>query len=316
MTSAPLAIVLGTRGSALALAQSNFVAGLLRARGHTVRIEIIKTSGDRDQSSPFAAVGTAGIFVRELEHALVERRVDLAVHSYKDLPSQSPAELVVAAVPEREDVADLLIARPEAVERGAAPGGIALRAGARVGSSSTRRACLLRELRPDLSIELLRGNVPTRVARVREGRFDAALLASAGVDRLLRSAAAGGERFELGELVRQRLDPRVFVPAASQGALALQVRVDGPVRAAVAELDRPELSALVAVEREFLALADGGCQSVCGAWCEREAGGLALYALLERDGRGLRTCVRAAQGAGLAARALARLREPSPEALS
>ena len=255
---------IGTRGSALALAQAHDVARRLNARGIATAIEIISTSGDRVTDRSFAEVGAFGIFVREIESALLDGRVDVAVHSYKDLPSTGPAELIIAAVPERVDVADVLLARADALEGDDL---LPLREGARVGTSSARRRALLQHFRPDLQIELLRGNVPTRVGAIVEGRFDAIVLAAAGVLRLQRSGDALPSLDAAGVAVR-RLDPAQFVPAPSQGAVAVQTRRDDAVvNAAVALIDDVGVRRALAAERGALARADAGCSLPFGAWC-------------------------------------------------
>jgi hydroxymethylbilane synthase len=258
-------IRIGTRGSALALAQSNDVAARLRARGHEAEIVIVSTTGDRVTDRAFVEVGTFGVFVRELENALIDRTIDAAVHSYKDVPSRMPAGLAIAAVPERVDAADVLLVRRGALSEDL--GGLPLATGAHVGTSATRRRALLLAARPDLEIGLLRGNVPTRVRALTDGKFDAIVLAAAGLERLAR--ADGDARLTLGaDIVSVRLDPRLFVPAPSQGAIAVQVREsDADVRAAITSLDDPSCRRAVQTERAALYLADGGCTLPFGAWC-------------------------------------------------
>lgn len=285
---------LGTRGSRLALAQSGDVARMFEARGHEVEVQVIKTTGDRDRDRAFVEVGAPGVFVIEIEQALVAGSIDVAVHSYKDLPSKSPVELVVAAVPERVDAADRLLVRPEAHEP--AQGLIPVRRDGVVGTASARRQALLRHFRPDLRAELLRGNLPTRVAKVRDGVFDATLLAAAGLMRLDRTAATRDPSVALdrGGVVEVRLDPAVFVPAPSQGALAIQVRRDAPVRAEVEALDDVAAHRAVRGERALLALVEGGCQVPFGAWARAVDGGLLeMMALLEREVDGAPRLVRA-----------------------
>ncbi|MHB1068885.1 MAG: hydroxymethylbilane synthase [Gemmatimonadaceae bacterium] len=269
---------IGTRGSALALAQATDVAARLAALGHEPQVEVISTTGDRVTDRAFTDVGAFGIFVREIETALLERRVDLAVHSYKDLPSTGPAELVIGAVPEREDAADLLLVRPDAfVERSPLP----LREGATVGTSAARRRALLLHHRPDLRMELLRGNVPTRLRALVEGKFDAIVLAAAGITRLRRSGASLPD-LERAGIVTHRLDPNDFVPAPSQGAIAVQVRTDTPgVAAAVHALDDRASARALRAERGALARAEAGCSLPFGAWCQESADGtLSLVAAL------------------------------------
>ncbi len=269
---------IGTRGSALARVQAGDVARRLEAAGHETETIVIHTEGDLVTDRAFAEVGAFGVFVREIEAALLERRIDVAVHSYKDLPSQGPAGLVVAAVPERVDVADVLLARPEAMAPGRT---IPLREGATVGTSSARRQAQLRHLRPDLAHGLLRGNVPTRIRALAEGRFDAIVLAAAGLLRLERSAPGGPPLVGDG-IVTTRLDPAFFVPAPAQGAIAVQVRRDDPdARRAVQALDDPSTARALEAERAALAKAEAGCVVPFGAWCRTEADGcLHLVAVL------------------------------------
>jgi hydroxymethylbilane synthase len=275
-------IRLGTRGSALARAQTLGIARRLEERGFATEITIIRTQGDRDQTRRFSEIGSPGLFVREIEQALVDRRVDLAVHSYKDLPSRGPEELVVAAIPERRSPTDRLLVPEDKLDRSA--GTIPLPRDATVGTASSRRRALLEELRPDLSVAPLRGNVPTRLGRLREGRFDAILLAAAGLDRLDEAAAAGGDPApDRSGLVELDLDPETFVPAPSQGALALEVRADDTaVREAVEQLHDHDTALPVEAERRLLYLIQGGCEVPFGAWCRRlEDGRLELIAAIE-----------------------------------
>jgi hydroxymethylbilane synthase len=293
----------GTRGSALALVQARWTLAALGERGHDADLEVIETSGDADRTSPFAAIGPPGVFVREIERALCEGRIDLAVHSYKDLPASSPDGLVVAAVPPRADPADRLLIRPDAHDEGA--GLLPVVEGARVGSSAARRATLLRDVRDDLVIAPLRGNVPTRVRRLLEGDHDAVVLAAAGLDRL-DDAAGRGEcaPVERGGIVELRLDPARFVPAPSQGALALQVRAGSPAQAAVAELDDPGARRAVEAERQLLGLVQAGCDAPFGAHgTEPEPGRLVLRAVLPVTGRLRRVRVEGASPKEVAARA-------------
>ena len=262
-------IRIGTRGSQLAMTQTDRVANLLRRHGHDVDIHRIETVGDREKHLPFHAIGPAGIFVREIEAALLREEIDAAVHSYKDLPSLSPEGLVVAAMPERLDPADCLLLRPDALASDEGP--IPLPQAARVGTGSARREALLRELRPDLVTVPLRGNVPTRINKLRTQDYDAIVLAMAGLERLQKSDGSGDgpkSADALDGVVMRRLDPEIFVPAPSQGALAVQVRAaDGPARDAVATIDSPSSRREVDVERRLLSLVEGGCQVPVGAWC-------------------------------------------------
>ncbi len=273
---------LGTRGSELARTQSGTVAAALERLGFAVELTIIKTSGDQDTTSTFASIGPQGVFVREIEQALVERRVELAVHSFKDLPTRSPLELVIAAVPQRVDPADLLLVRRDAFAGSAGDDWLPLKPGARVGTASARRRAWLTHFRPDLAVEPLRGNVPTRVRRLEEGRFDAIVLAAAGVERLQAEQRLGSS---LADLAVVRLDPARFVSAPAQGALAVQCRRDDArVLAALAKIDHAPSRAAVAAERDALARAEGGCDVAFGAYCFAANGKHALVAMLERAG--------------------------------
>jgi hydroxymethylbilane synthase len=271
-------IRLGTRGSRLARVQGAIVKERLEAAGHEVEVVVIQTSGDRDSRRSFKEIGAPGVFVREIEQALLEKRIDLAVHSYKDLPSRGPEALIIAAVPERADVRDLLVARREAstVSSGGTTGqGILLKRQARVGTASARRRALLADLRPDITVELIRGNVPTRLGKLQQNLFDAVLLARAGIDRLMSGPVEANEApLPLDEVIQTPLDPEVFVPAPAQGAIAVQVRrSDDPMRSAAERLDDPAVSRGVRAERSLLARIEGGCSLPFGAWCRSSAGG-------------------------------------------
>ena len=304
---------LGTRGSLLARTQSGHIAERLRAAGHDVEIVIVETAGDRDRTSAFADIGTFGIFVRDIEHRLVEGSVDVAVHSYKDVPTKGrPEELVIAAVPERRDAADVLLARPDAIER--APSDfLGLVHGARVGTSSARRRAQLGAHRPDLVMAALRGNVTTRVRKVRDGECDGTLLAAAGLSRLM----GGSEPIDLAGLVVRRLAPDLFVPAPAQGALAVQVRADREdVVEAVQALHDPTVADAIAAERTLLGLVEGGCELPFGAFAEPVAGALRLVAALDVDGVLRRSEQRGAEPEALALAAWTELTGASPASSS
>jgi len=287
---------LGTRGSELATTQSRTVAAALERLGFAVELTIIKTSGDQNTTSAFASIGPQGVFVREIEQALVEKRIELAVHSFKDLPTKSPAELVIAAVPARIDAADLLLVRDDSLT-GTADDWLPLKPGARVGTASARRCAWLKHFRPDLVTLPLRGNVPTRVRRLEEGRFDAIVLAAAGVERLQAEQRLGSA---LAGVAISRLDPQRFVPAPAQGALAVQCRRDDErVLAALAALDDATSRSTVTAERAALARAEGGCDVAFGAYCVATGGKHELVAMLERGG-----AVHAARVEGVDASAL------------
>jgi hydroxymethylbilane synthase len=275
-------IRIGTRGSALARTQATSVAAALTERGHDCEIVIIRTTGDASMATSFGSIGPQGVFVREIEQALLDERIDVAVHSCKDLPTGSPNALMVVAVPARADAADVLIANADVAYDAA--GAIPLRAGATVGTASARRQSWLSALRPDLEAKPVRGNVPTRVGKLRDG-YDAILLAAAGLERLSRSLLDEPVAIALDDYAVTRLDPRAFVPAPAQGALALQCRAaDQVVVDAVTPLDDPVAHACVAAERHLLARIEGGCELALGAYCEPTEDGFTLVAMLERDG--------------------------------
>jgi len=243
---------IGSRGSQLALWQANHIAALLRGQGHTVEIEIIKTTGDRLQEVTFAQVGSKGMFTKEIEEALADGRVDLAVHSLKDLPTELPPLFALAATPPRVDPRDVLVSvQYDGLAR--------LPQGAVVGTSSQRRRAQLRSVRPDLVAVEFRGNVDTRLRKLSEGQVDAILLAAAGLDRLGKT-----------EWVRERLEPCDFCPAAGQGSLGIETRRDDSTTiAALAFLDDRDTRYAVTAERAALAALGGGCQVPIGIHCRK-----------------------------------------------
>ena len=262
MTSAGRTLVIGSRASRLALWQAGHIQERLRAVGREARIEMIHTSGDRITDRPLAAIGGQGVFVKEIEEALLAKRIDLAVHSLKDLPTQQPEGLVLACVPEREDPRDLLAAP-------GAPSLADLPAGAVLGTGSPRRACQILVLRPDLHIQDLRGNVDTRVAKLMRGEYGAILLACAGVRRL-------GLQVEGQVLALEQM-----LPAVGQGALAIETRADdAEARAVLAPVNHPPTAAAVAAERAFLLGLGGGCQAPIAAVGEVAGEGLSLRGLV------------------------------------
>lgn len=288
---------LGTRGSDLARTQALAIARQLQEAGLTTELTIIRTAGDESAAPAFASIGPQGVFVREIEQALVRGDIDLAVHSFKDLPTVSPAELTIAAVPPRTDPADLLLAAPGAFDT-AADDLIPLARGARVGTASARRRAWLEHFRPDLNVDSLRGNVPTRIKRLGEGRFDAIVLAAAGIGRL-RDAGDVLEPW-LDRVTVHRLAPEQFVPAPAQGALAVQCRRGDVVEAALQRLDDTPSRRAVTVERDVLARAEGGCDVAFGAYCTHDGGRFVLRAMLQRGG-----AIRVAETGGADARTLA-----------
>ncbi len=262
---ADAALRLGTRGSALALWQAGHVRErLLEATpGLGIEVVVVRTAGDQAAAAAFAAIGTQGVFTREIEDALLEGRVDIAVHSLKDLQTAPGAGLQLAAILEREDPRDALVSR--------AGGGLRqLGRGARIGTSSLRRRAQLLAARPDLRVCDLRGNVPTRLAKLDRGDCDAVILAQAGLARL-----------GLARRVSELLDARDFVPAPGQGALAVQVRSgDARACALAAALDHGPTRLAVAAERAFLHRVEGGCQAPVGALGTWQDGRLQLDAMV------------------------------------
>jgi hydroxymethylbilane synthase len=266
---------IGTRGSRLALWQANFIRERLASlRGAAAEIVILKTTGDRFQQTtgqagvPFPPIGMKGVFIKELEDALLENRVDLAVHSMKDVPTQTPPGLVFPAICKREDPRDCLVSWEGKLLA-------ELDRGARVGTSSLRRQAQLRHVRPELELTELRGNVDTRLRKLDRGDYDAIVLAKAGLDRLGWSAR-----------ITEVLPPEVSLPAVGQGALGIEAREgDADVKDVLASLDDPETRQCVLAERALLAELEGGCQVPLGAWARMEGGRLVLDAcVLSPDG--------------------------------
>jgi hydroxymethylbilane synthase len=290
----------GTRGSALARTQSTTIANALTTLGHEVELVIIRTAGDDSTAPSFGSIGAQGVFVREIEQALLDGRVDVAVHSCKDLPTSSPDALALVAVPTRVDPADALIAKRSVDEPAA--GLIPIMNNAVVGTASARRQSWLRALRPDLGIKPIRGNVPTRIAKLSDG-YDAILLAAAGLERLKSTPLTDTPALTLEGLVVTRLHPRAFVPAPAQGALALQCRRDAlAVVDTLAQLDDPISHACIAAERALLAHIEGGCDLALGAYCAAEGEHFEFIAMLERNGTVLTETVSGADPAALADR--------------
>lgn len=247
---------IGSRGSDLALWQANHVKRQLEDLGCTVDITIIKTQGDAIQHLSFDKLEGKGFFTKEIEQALLDETIDLAVHSHKDLETNPPAGLSIAAVSEREDPADLLLIARSAVDSDES---WSLKSGAIVGTSSARRKSQVVSFRNDVTIKDLRGNVPTRIQKLRDGQYDAILLAKAGVDRL---------QIDLSEFEVVRLDPTEFVPAPAQGVLALQIRdKDEKTSSIVAKMNHSDVQERIAVERKVLNLLQGGCQLPLGVFC-------------------------------------------------
>jgi hydroxymethylbilane synthase len=260
---------IGTRGSALALWQARSIAqSLLSLTGVEPEVIVIKTSGDKFQRLSFSQIGTKGIFIKELEDALFDERIDLAVHSMKDVPTEMPDGLTIAAIGKREDVRDALLSTSGATLA-------SLPQGARVGTSSLRRQSQLLHARRDLRVLELRGNVDTRIEKLKRGDYDAIVLAKAGLDRLGLTAN-----------ISQVLPHEVSLPAAGQGAIGIEARAaDSEPLGILRALDDSETRTAVAAERSALAGLGGGCQVPIGAWGRMEGKTLALdVVVLSPDG--------------------------------
>ncbi len=255
-------IRIGTRGSKLARWQAQFARQQLVSMGVECEIVIIKTQGDRIQHLSFDKMEGKGFFTKEIEEALLRNEIDLAVHSMKDLPTTHPEGLAIAAVSYRADPADWLVIRKDRALPGQT---LQLPGQAVVGTSSARRKAQLLDLRPDVEIRDIRGNVPTRLAKLRQGPYDAILLAAAGLSRL---------EINLSEFEVVRLNPREFVPAPAQGVLAFQTRTDDlPVRRIVRRIHQGEVAERTNVERRVLQLFGGGCHMPLGVYCECDSSG-------------------------------------------
>ena len=265
-------IRIGTRTSELALRQARMVQTALTAQGLESELVTYKTVGDKRLDESLSSIGAKGLFTKELETGLLKRKIDVAVHSLKDLPTESPEGLVVAAVLEREDPRDALVVNGRILAESLDD----LPRGSRVGTSSLRRRAQLLSARPDLEVAELRGNVPTRLKKVDEGRVHAAILAAAGLHRL------GAHQH-----IKSYLDAPAWLPAAGQGAIAVQTRLDDDRIRALAEAmnDAPTMRA-VRAERAFLAALEGGCQVPIGALAMQSGDEAMLHGLIaDIDGR-------------------------------
>jgi hydroxymethylbilane synthase len=261
-------LVIGSRGSQLALWQAHYVRERLEARGAECRIEIIKTTGDKILDSPLNKIGGKGLFTKEIEEALLDHRIDLAVHSMKDLPTELPRGLTVAAIPVRAEPYDAII------------GGKLrnLKDGAVVGTSSLRRIAQLKMLRPDLEVRDIRGNVDTRINKIERGEYDAIVLAAAGLRRL-----------GWGDIISEVFRPDIMCPAVGQGALAIETLEEGAGFDACAPLDDPWTRLPVSAERSMLFELGGGCQVPIGAFGSLENTELFLTgAVFSLEGRMIR----------------------------
>ena len=270
-------VTIGTRGSKLALWQAHWIEQQLKDRDIPTRIEIIKTTGDKITDVALAKVGSQtglkGVFTKEIEDALIAGSIDLAVHSLKDLPTELDSCLVVKVIPQRADPRDALAGMPL----------VELPKGAKVGTSSLRRGAQMRRLRPDVQVEDIRGNVDTRLRKLAEGRYDAILLASAGLQRL-------GCQDRIAEI----LEPEVMLPAVGQGALGIETRVgDDTINELLSPLDDPQTRIAVTAERALLSALGGGCQMPLGAYATLDGERLSLLAVVvsEDGGRAVRVAV-------------------------
>lgn len=263
---------IATRSSELALRQARMVESALQGQGHSCEIVTFKTTGDKKLDEPLSEIGAKGLFTHELEVALLKKKVDCCVHSLKDLPTELPDGLKLGAVLEREDPRDVLVVNPitEAEDLASLP------SGSRVGTSSLRRRAQLLALRPDLEVVELRGNVPTRLRKVDTGKAHAAILAAAGLIRL-----------DARQRIKQFLEPPEWLPAAGQGAIAVEIRSDDDdLEDILKALHHEETWVAVRAERSFLAALEGGCQVPIGALTQSgETSGLTLHGFVS-DVRG------------------------------
>jgi hydroxymethylbilane synthase len=254
-------LIIGTRGSELALWQANFVKDSLAELNISVELKIIKTQGDRILNLSFDKLEGKGFFTKELEEELLAGTIDIAVHSHKDLPTENPPGLIIAAVSEREDPSELLLILKDCVD---VHQKLSVKYGGTVGTSSNRRKAQLLAYRPDLEIQDLRGNVPTRVGKLRSESYDAIMVAKAGVSRL---------GLDLSEFYVEELTPAELIPAPAQGALAIQIREsDKELFDALQPLNHPDVAEELAVERTVLKLFGGGCHLPLGCYCRKDDG--------------------------------------------
>jgi len=249
-------VIIGSRGSDLALWQAHFVKSELERLGCSVELNIIKTKGDKIQNLSFDKLEGKGFFTKEIEDALLTKEIDLAVHSHKDLETNPPEGLIISSVSDRANPADILLINKNSIDNSQKWG---LKKGAIVGTSSARRKSQMLKYRSDVVINDLRGNVPTRINKLRQGDYNAILLAKAGVDRL---------EIDLSEFVEIVLNPAEFVPAPAQGVLGLQIREsDQELNDILQKMNFPDVQKRINLERNVLNLLDGGCQLPLGAYC-------------------------------------------------
>ncbi|HXP50743.1 MAG TPA: hydroxymethylbilane synthase, partial [Bacteroidia bacterium] len=253
-------IIIGSRGSELALWQAHFIKKELEKTGAKTELKIIKTRGDKNPEERFSEMQGQGFFTKEIEDALLNKEIDMAVHSYKDLPTTPVKGLSVAAVSYREDPTELILINKDCVDNRMK---LSLKKNALMGTSSARRRVQLLAFRPDIKIEDLRGNVPTRIQKLRDKKYDAIVLAAAAVERL---------GLDVSEFHSEKLSPQEFVPAPAQGVLALQTRTgDKEVIKIVEKINHPEIEEVVSIERKIFNLFRGGCNLPLGIYCEKHS---------------------------------------------
>ena len=268
-------IVIGSRGSDLALWQAHFVRDELESLGHQVTIKIIHTRGDKIQHLSFDKIEGKGFFTKEIEDALLSKSIDLAVHSHKDLETTPPNGLLIGAVSYRENPTDRLLIRKTAADTSKT---LSLPDNAVVGTSSARRQTQIKRLCPSVNLKDLRGNVPTRIQKLREGQYDAIILASAGIMRL---------ELDLSDLVEVELDPKSFVPAPAQGVLGLQIREgDTELAAVLQNMNNENVAREIGIERSVLRNLDGGCQLPIGVYCTAGENGHDVHVSFATDKTG------------------------------
>jgi len=266
-------IIIGTRGSELALWQANYVKDLLAEIGLDSELKIIKTQGDKILNLSFDKLEGKGFFTKELEEELLSGSIDLAVHSHKDLPTNHPDGLIVAAVSDREDPAELLIILKDCVD---IQQKLSVKFGGMVGTSSNRRKAQLLAVRPDLEIEELRGNVITRIQKLRDEQYDAIMLAKAGVLRL---------GLDLSEFYIEELEPNELIPAPAQGVLAYQIREsDTALFQKLQEINNRDIAEQIGIERKVLNLFEGGCQMPLGCYCRKDGSTFQIWTSKAADG--------------------------------
>ena len=261
-------VTIGTRGSQLALWQANFIKSEIErlCDGINVELKIIKTTGDRIVDRPLAMVGGKGLFVKEIENALLNKEIDLAVHSMKDMPGELPDGLIIGAIPERENPFDVLISK-DGLNLSDYP------KGAKIGTSSLRRASQLKHVRPDLAVESIRGNLDTRIKKLKSGQYDAIVLAAAGLRRL-----------EQDDEITEYLDDALMVPAVGQGALCIETRENDPDIATIMEkLDHKETNDCVTGERAFLKQIEGSCHIPVACYAKMDNDQVILTAIVASE---------------------------------